>query len=146
MKMIFIILAIFCCMVNARVLTYTKTINKVKCTIRVNPEKGRVEVGKCSVDSIGFFDQDGMLVAVFNEDKLEAEHSYARLEFFETKIILTPSYVKKNNLWNDILEKNSGNYNKARKEYRTIISKYHEQTSPEKEKIIKLYQEILENE
>ena len=83
--MIFIILAIFCCMVNARVLTYTKTINKVKCTIRVNPEKGRVEVGKCSVDSIGFFDQDGMLVAVFNEDKLEAEHSYARLEFFETK-------------------------------------------------------------
>ena len=80
--------------------------------------------------------------------KIDNRISYAKecIEFFETKIILTPSYVKKNNLWNDILEKNSGNYNKARKEYRTIISKYHEQTSPEREKIIKLYQEILENE
>ena len=81
-------------------------------------------------------------------EKIDNRISYAKecIEFFETKIILTPSYVKKNNLWNDILEKNSGNYNKTRKEYRTMISECHKQTSPEREKIIKLYQEILENE
>lgn len=81
-------------------------------------------------------------------EKINNRISYAKecIEFFETKIILTPSYVKKNNLWNNILEKNSGNYNKTRKEYRTMISEYHKQTSPEREKIIKLYQEILENE
>ena len=80
-------------------------------------------------------------------EKIDNRISYAKecIAFCRAKILLTPNH-EFNPLWNDILEKNSGNYNKARKEYRTMIRKCLKQTSPEREKIIKLYQEILENE
>lgn len=82
MKKLIIFLCILCCISNARVLSYSTTINKVRCTIRVNPEKGRVEVGKCGLLSIGFYDKDNLLVTAFT-DELDAKHDYAKLDFFE---------------------------------------------------------------
>lgn len=81
MKKIIILIAIFCCMVNARVLTYSKTINHVKCTVRVNPEKGRVDVGKCNVLGIYFMDKDDMLVTAY-DDTLIANKYYSNVDFF----------------------------------------------------------------
>lgn len=82
MKKIIILIAIFCCIVNARVLTYSKTINHVTCTVRVNPEKGRVDVGKCNIWSIRFMDKDDMMVTAY-DDTLIANSYYSKIEFFE---------------------------------------------------------------
>lgn len=82
MKKIIILIAIICCVVNARILTYSKTINHVKCTFRVNPEKGRAETGKCNIQSIYFMDKDNMLVASY-DDTLDANWYYSKLYFFE---------------------------------------------------------------
>ena len=81
MKKIIILIAMLSIFANARVLTYTETINKVKCTVKVNPEKGRLSVGNCNLLGIYFFDKDDMLVE-FDESVYDSNSFSVRLEFF----------------------------------------------------------------
>ena len=88
-------------------------------------------------------------------EKIDNKISYAQecINFFETKIILIQDKID-NSLWKKIKERNpqyqkfsySKEYKKLEEEYKKLVDSYQQEVSPEKEKIIKLYQEILENE
>ena len=88
-------------------------------------------------------------------EKIDNKISYAKecINFFETKIILIQDKID-HSLWKKIKERNpqyqkfsySKEYKKIEKEYKKLVDSYQQEVSPEKEKIIKLYQQILENE
>ena len=95
MKKIIILIAIFCLFANARVLTYTKTINKVKCTIKVNPEKGRVSVGNCNILDIYFYDKYNMLVD-YDGIGYESNTSYANVFLYTQMDLRDATYITVN--------------------------------------------------
>ena len=88
-------------------------------------------------------------------ERIDNKISYAKecINFFETKIILIQDKID-NSLRKKIEERNpqyqkfssSKKYKKIKEEHKKLVDFYQQEVSPEKEKIIKLYQQILENE
>ena len=91
-------------------------------------------------------------------ERIDNKISYAKecIDFFETKIILIQDKID-NSLRKEIKEKEERNplyqklssskkYKKIEERHKELVNYYQQKVSPEKEKIIKLYQQILENE
>lgn len=84
MKKIIILIAIMFCMINARIFTYSTTVNGKKCFVKINPEKGRVETGKCKVTDIRFKDSYNMLIAAYDVEWEPLMYYYDQY-FFEDR-------------------------------------------------------------
>ena len=80
-------------------------------------------------------------------EEIDNKISYTKecIDFFEAKIYFSP-VSSNSSLYEKILQENYGNRKKTRKKIDSIRKEYKKRLSPEKEKIIKLYQQILENE